>query len=188
MAASEIMPSRSKPWLRHYDADVPPALTYPEQPLYALLDEAACRWPDRVALIYQDTTLTYKQLVTLTDTWAAALAGLGLHPGDRAALLLPNLPQFIIGFYGALKAGLVVVPLNPAYKEGELAFYLALTGAQCLLAQSAALPMLQNVLLQTQVTRLILTEPGTPGSCRTGPRAGPRPHMPSPTRWAFWIC
>jgi long-chain acyl-CoA synthetase len=155
----DTMPDLLRPWLTHYDAGVPPTLAYPDVPLDALLDEAAHRWPDRAALIYAETTLSYAQLKVLTDTWAAALAGLGMQPGDRVALLLPNLPQFVIGFFGALKAGVVAVPLNPAYKESELAFYLALTGARCLLTQTAALPMLENVLLQTQVTRLIVTEP-----------------------------
>ena len=153
------MPELNKPWLSYYDAEVPPALSYPELPLFALLDEAAERWPHRLALVCPGVAISYAQLRALTDAWAAGLAGLGLEPGDRAALLLPNLPQFVVGFYGALKAGLVVAPLNPAYKESELASYLALTGARCLLAQTAALPMVENALLQTQVTRLIVTAP-----------------------------
>jgi len=168
------MPEPPKPWLARYDAGVPPTLAYPEGPLCALLDEAARRWPDRTALIYQGATLSYAQLGALTDAWAAALAALGLQPGDRAALLLPNLPQFVIGFYGALKAGLVIVPLNPAYKESEVGFYLELTGARCLLAPAAALPMLQNALPRTQVMHLILTAP------EDGLELARRPDLPGP--------
>jgi len=153
------MVAPSRPWLSHYDATVPPSLTFPDGPLYALLDEAARRWPQHTALIYRGAKITYAQLGALTDAWASALTRLGLRPGDRAALLLPNLPQFVIGFYGALKAGLVVVPLNPAYKENEIAFHLDLTGARCLLAQTASLPVLENTLPKTPVTHLIMTAP-----------------------------
>ena len=76
------MPDPLKPWLSHYDAGVPAALACPEGPLCALLDEAVRRWPARPALIYQGVKLSYARLGALTDAWAAALAGLGLQPGD----------------------------------------------------------------------------------------------------------
>ncbi len=122
-------PLESRPWLRHYEPGVPHAITYPARPLQHLLDDAAERYPDRPAVTFFGRDLTYKTLRDLADRFAGGLQALGLRPGERVSLHLPNCPQFVIAYYGTLKAGGVVVPFNPLYVEREIAGQLADCGA-----------------------------------------------------------
>ena len=113
------------PWLKAYDPGVPPALEYPEVPLDRFLSDAARTWPDRTATEFFGKRTTYAELNRQADRFANALRALGVGPGDRVALHLPNLPQFVIAFYGVLRAGGTVVPFNPLYTEREIARQLA---------------------------------------------------------------
>ncbi len=117
-------------WLKHYDPEVPPSIDYPHIPLYRILDDNAGRHPDRPCTCFMGKRLSYRQIKDLSDRFAAAIRNLGVAKGDRAALVLPNSPQFIISYYGLLKAGAVVVPLNPLCTEYELAFHLSDCGAK----------------------------------------------------------
>lgn len=118
-----------RPWLRHYEPGVPKTIVYPARPLQHLLDDAAERYPDRPAVTFFGRDLTYKTLRDLADRFAGGLQALGLQPGERVSLHLPNCPQFVIAYYGTLKAGGVVVPFNPLYVEREIAGQLADCGA-----------------------------------------------------------
>src|SRR5579859_1119310 len=112
------------PWLKFYDRDMPAHLDYPRIPLYRLLDDTAACYPDKTCAVFYGKRLAYRQIQEATNCFAASLCELGIRKGARVALLLPNSPQFIIAYYGALKAGAVVVPLNPLYTEHELTFHL----------------------------------------------------------------
>ncbi|NWF91422.1 MAG: long-chain fatty acid--CoA ligase [Syntrophaceae bacterium] len=114
----------SRPWFKYYDPKVPRHLIYPRIPLYCLLDESAARHPDSPCTNFFGKQLTYQRVKELSDRFAAGIRGLGIRKGDRVVLLLPNSPQFIIAYYGLLKAGVVAVPLNPLSSERELEFYL----------------------------------------------------------------
>ncbi len=116
--------SGSRPWLKHYDPQVPPHLTYPRIPLYRLLDDTAAKYPSGPCTNFFGKQLTYHQIKLLSDRFAVSVRGMGIRKRDRVVLLLPNSPQFIIAYYGLLKAGAVVVPLNPLSAERELEFYL----------------------------------------------------------------
>jgi long-chain acyl-CoA synthetase len=100
--------------------------------LSSLLEEAAAGHPDHPALRMDDLVLTYAQLREAAGRMSALLASLGVEPGDRVGLMLPNIPSFPIAFYGALAAGAVVVPMNPLLKEREVAYYLGDSGARAL--------------------------------------------------------
>jgi len=113
-----------RPWLKYYDSQVPPHLTYPRIPLYSLLDETAAKYPASPCTNFFGKRLTYREIKELSDRFAASLRRMGVPKGDRVVLLLPNSPQFIIAYYGLLKAGAVIVPLNPLSAERELEFYL----------------------------------------------------------------
>ena len=99
-----------------------------------LLTRSAARHPDRVAIKVDDGELPYAAL----DEGAARVAGLlrakGVAPGDRVAIMLPNVPYFPVCYYGALRAGAVIVPMNPLLKEREIAFYLGDSGAKLIFA------------------------------------------------------
>jgi long-chain acyl-CoA synthetase len=121
-----------RPWLQHYDPSVPQHLDYPRLPLYQLLDDSAARGADRPCASFFGRRLSYRALKEASDRFAAALQRLGLVPGDRVGLLLPTSPPFIVAYYGALKAGAVVVALNPLANLDELTFHLRDSGAETL--------------------------------------------------------
>lgn len=129
-AGSTSGASELRLWFRHYDLQVPLRLTYPHIPLYSLLEETAAKTPASPCTNFFGKRLTYQQIKELSDRFAASLGSLAIRKGDRVILLLPNSPQFLIAYYGILKAGAVVVPLNPLSAERELEFYLADSGAE----------------------------------------------------------
>src|SRR5579875_2162079 len=90
--------------------------------LRELLENSAQRLPEQTALIFRDQPITYAQLSEQTRRLAAGYAALGVEAGDRVALLLPNSPAFIMGYYAAAYLGAVSVPANPMLKPPELAY------------------------------------------------------------------
>ncbi len=147
------------PWIRHYEPGVPAHLEIPDQPLTWLLDRTASRYPDRTALIYSGTRLSYAQFAHDANRFALALQRLGVHKGDRVAIALPNIPQYPIAFYGALLAGAVVVPTNPRYTEREMQHQLADAGARVLVMLDMFYPVVRAVRQQTALEHIILTSP-----------------------------
>src|SRR3954466_4715089 len=113
---------------------VPVRSLSPMPNLAALLTNSAARHPDRVAIQLDELELTYRALDAATARVAGLLRAKGVGPGDRVAIMLPNVPHFALGYYGALRAGAVVVPMNVLLKEREVAFYLRDSGAKVLLA------------------------------------------------------
>src|ERR1700755_297932 len=87
-----------------------------------------------VAVKLDDLELTYDQLDDAVACTPGVVKAKGVEPGDRVGVMLPNVPYFPVAYYGALRAGAVVVPLNPLLKEREVAFYLGDSGAKALLA------------------------------------------------------
>ena len=98
------------------------------------LTESASMYPDRPAVRMDDQVLTYAALDDAASRMVTLLRGSGVEPGDRVGLMLPNVPQFAISYYGILRAGGVVVPMNPLLKEREVEYYLRDSGAKLLLA------------------------------------------------------
>jgi long-chain acyl-CoA synthetase len=112
----------NKPWLAHYDKGVPQTIDYPKAPLFHFLEEAARKYPDRACTIFKGAVISYKEMNALTDAMAAALVEMGVKKGDRVGIFMPNTPQFVIAYYGILKAGGVVVAVNPTYPVDEIIF------------------------------------------------------------------
>ena len=107
-------------WQAHIAEGAP---LYPDivpRSIQSYLDEAAKNFGSRRAVIFQNLTITYQQLKDKAELFAASLRDRGLETGDRVAIMMPNLPQTIIAFWGALKAGATVVMTNPLYMEKEL--------------------------------------------------------------------
>jgi long-chain acyl-CoA synthetase len=104
-----------------------------------MLRESARRAPGKAAVILGETKLSYAQLDELSDRAAASLAAAGVAPGDRVGLQLPNIPQFVIAYFGVLKAGGVVVPMNVLLKAPEIEFQLRDSGARTLITYGAFL-------------------------------------------------
>jgi long-chain acyl-CoA synthetase len=145
-------------WLQHYDHGVPETLSpYPERTLLDDLAEGVAERPDAPALLFKGRTVTHGELDRLSDAFAAALAGLGVAPGDRVALLLPNCPQFLIGELGAWKAGAILVPLNPIYTEQELEGALRRTGAETILVLTPFYRRIRALQPRTALTTVVAT-------------------------------
>jgi len=106
--------------------------------LAQLFTASAVQRPDRVALRFGDTDLTYRELADASARVAGFLAVHGVSPGDRVGVMLPNVPQFAAVYYGVLSAGGVVVPMNPLLKAREVAYYLSDSGARLVFAWHAA--------------------------------------------------
>ena len=109
-----------RPWLAHYDKGVPTTIEYPQAPLFHFLEEAAKKYPDRACTIFKGAVISYKEMNERTDHMAAALVELGVKKGDRVGIFMPNVPQFVIAYFGILKAGGVVVAVNPTYPPDEV--------------------------------------------------------------------
>jgi long-chain acyl-CoA synthetase len=147
-----------KPWLAHYDSDVRPTLApYPDKTLIDYLDQLASEHPADAALLFKGATMTYGQLDRASTACAAALAGLGVHKGDRVAIVLPNCPQFFVVEFGAWKAGAIVVPLNPTYSDRELELALTATGAETVVVLTPFYARVKAVQPRTHVRRVIAT-------------------------------
>ena len=104
---------KRRPWLRSYDKDTPHTIPIPKQPLYRFLESVADWQPNQTATVFYGKTYTYRELNEKVNQFARALRRMDINVGDRVILVLPNTPQFIIAYYGILKAGGVVVLSNP---------------------------------------------------------------------------
>jgi len=127
------MPDIQRPWLAHYDPEVPHTFTASPRPVHSLLEDAAKQWPDRTALIFQNLSITYSRLNRLSSLLAANLRKQGLKRGDRVAVMLPNTPQAVIAYWGVLRAGGTVVFTNPLYMETEIVHQFQDSGARFLI-------------------------------------------------------
>ena len=150
---------QTHPWVRHYEQDVPVHIDVPDRPLTWLLDNAASRYPSNTAILYYGTKLTYAQLSSMANRFAIALQRLGIKKGDRVALALPNIPHYPVAFYGALRAGAVVVPTNPLYTEREMQHQLADSGAKVLVMLDMYYPVVRAIRKETSLEHVILTSP-----------------------------
>jgi len=107
--------------------------------LAVILSETAHAAPDKPVAVFDGGRLTYRQLDQASDRVAANLAAAGIGPGDRVALQLPNIPQFLTSYFGILKAGAVVVPLNVLLRAPEIAYHLEDSGALVLITWAGVL-------------------------------------------------
>lgn len=146
-----------RPWIKYYEPGVPVQLDIPDHPLTWLLDQTVSKYPQQTALIYYGTKISYAQLALLVKRFARSLQRLGIQKGDRIALALPNIPQYPIAFYGAMKAGAVVVPTNPLYTEREMQHQLADSGARVLIMLDTFYPVVRAIRAHTQLEHVIIT-------------------------------
>ncbi|WP_326598999.1 AMP-binding protein [Streptomyces sp. NBC_01803] len=145
------------PWLQFYPAGVPHDVRIPDALLYSLLDDAARAYGGRTALVFFGRRVSYGALRRAVDRFAAGLRDLGVSPGDRVALVLPNCPQFVVTFFAALRIGAVAVPVGPQLSERELRHQLADSGAVAAVVVEGALPKVRPVLRHTALKHVIST-------------------------------
>jgi long-chain acyl-CoA synthetase len=146
-----------KPWVEKYDPNVPRSIQYPDIPVSQFLSESAQQFPNRVSAIYGEWKFTYQQIDSLSTDFARSLVENGIKKGEPIGLLLVNSPQFVIAFYGILKAGGVVVAMNPAYLQRELAFQINDSGINRLFCEESRLDFLNTTLPLTSVKNVVFT-------------------------------
>src|ERR1700682_6762230 len=100
------------------------------------LTETAAMYPDSIAIRCDAQELSYAELDDSAARFATFLQSEGIAAGDRVGLMLPNIPAFAVVYYGILRIGAVVVPMNPLLSEREVQFYLANTGARALVGSA----------------------------------------------------
>ena len=132
-------------WTQNYQPGVPAEIDLPDEPLSAMFARATRKGGRRVALEFFGATTSYRELADQVDRAAAGLAALGVGPGDRVAIILPNCPQHVVAFYAVLRLGAVVVEHNPLYTAGELATMFADHGARVAIAWDVAVPKLPAI-------------------------------------------
>jgi long-chain acyl-CoA synthetase len=146
-----------RPWFQHWPKAVPQSIQYPEISLGDMLRRAVDEAPDETAITYLGSRLTYKEIDSLVDKFAAALQSLNVTKGDRVALYLPNIPQFIIAYFGILRTGAVVVAASPLYKKRELSDILQDSGAEVIVAWDNLYPTVRAVKESISLRHVVTT-------------------------------
>ncbi len=146
-----------KPWLKCYDEGVPQQLEYPHAPLHYFLEQAARKYPKKACTIFKGARISYRKMDRLTDRLAGALAALGVRKGDRVGIFMPNTPQFVIAFFAVLKAGGVVVAVNPLYGPREIEHQLNDAGVKTLFVMSNFYKKVKAIQRSTPLRNLIVT-------------------------------
>lgn len=162
--------SLKKVWLNRYPADVAAQINPDRyQSLVDMFEQATARYADQPAFVNMGEVMTFRKLEERSRAFAAYLQqGLGLHKGDRVALMMPNLLQYPVALFGILRAGMVVVNVNPLYTPRELEHQLNDSGASAIVIVSNFAHTLEKVVEKTQVQHVILTRMGDQLSAAKG--------------------
>ncbi|HZT75559.1 MAG TPA: long-chain fatty acid--CoA ligase [Vicinamibacterales bacterium] len=164
-------PYAARPWEARYDYWVRTKLTYPGRPLADVLAITAVERPDKPATHFLGAELTYQDLKRRADALAVSLARFGIAKGDRVGIMLPNCPQYIIAAFAILKLGAVVVNINPAYTAREAQIVAADSGARLVITLDALTPIVQSIVAQSSIERIIVTSIGEYSAmCAPAPR------------------
>ena len=163
-----------RPWLKHYESDLPQTLhPYPQTTLLDVMSDTVRQRPDHTALIFKGTRVSYARLEQLTNAFGAALVAQGVRKGERVAMLLPNSPQSIIAQLGAWKAGAIAVPLNSLYTPRELEHALNEVGAETVVVLTPFYDKVKSIQARTPVRRVIATNI--------------KEYLPAHMRWLFTL-
>ena len=182
-------------WLKHYPEGVPADVAVDALPsLVALLDDAFRRFATLPCCKFMGKTFTFADVDGQSRTFAAYLQSLGLSPGERVAVMLPNVPQYVVAVAGILRAGLVVVNVNPLYTPRELEHQLQDSGAKALLILENFAATFQQVAHEVPTRHIILTALGDELGWLKGTLVNnvlrhvrkmvPPFHLPQAVRWA----
>ena len=144
-------------WHRSYDPRVPHTLEYPLECLPRIVEKTAAAFPRNTALEFLGKIIDYKTFQNQVERFAAALHLLGVEPGMRVAVMLPNCPQTVIAYHAVLRLGGVAVMTNPMYVERELEHQWGDSDAEVLVVLDHLYPKVEKVLPQTRIRKVIVT-------------------------------
>lgn len=146
-----------KPWFKLWPAEVPKKMNFPQVPLQEILLKSANKFPQKTAIVCGEREITYAQLESHSNQFANALVKSGLKKSERVAVFLPNIPQFVIAYFGILKAGGAVTAINPLHREREVEHQLCDSEAQTIIVLDSLYPVLENVWDKTKLKNVIVT-------------------------------
>ncbi len=150
-----------KPWLSEYPEGVPSEIDLGEfSSVVDVIDTSCEKFRDKVAYVNFGKELTYRQIDEYSRAFAARMQSLGLEPGDRIAIMMPNVLQYPVAVFGALRAGLVVVNTNPLYTARELKHQLRDSGAKAIVIMENFAKVLEAVIEETDVEHVMITSVG----------------------------
>lgn len=147
----------TKPWHRHYDYNVPTTIRYPRVPAQDILQISAGTHPDKAALNFYGTEMTFWELRQQALRMANALGALGVQKGERVGLHLPNCPQYVIAYLATLSLGAIAVNLNAMYTADELKPMIENTGMTTLFTFDLVLPAIRTVCQEVDIPRIVVT-------------------------------
>ncbi|MBI5522183.1 MAG: long-chain fatty acid--CoA ligase [Desulfarculus sp.] len=146
-----------RPWTKLYDTNTPATLRYPQVPIQEFLRVAANLAPNKPAIDYHGSLMTFRELRQASLRLAAALAAQGIGKGDRVALHLPNCPQYILAYYAVLHLGAIVVNVNPQYTPAELKHVMDTTTPRAMITFDLAMPQVQALLQTVEPFLVVVT-------------------------------
>ena len=150
-----------RPWLGSYSPGVPADIDVAQySSLVHLMEESFSQFAGRPAYSFMGKEITFAQTDSLSLAFATYLQGLGLVKGDRVAIMMPNVPQYPVAVAGILRAGLVVVNVNPLYTPRELEHQLKDSGAKAIVIIENFASTLQQCIANTPVKHVVLTSMG----------------------------
>ncbi len=135
-------------------------MEYPQIPVYELLDQSTQSFSEQPLARFFGRQFTYSQIKQASDRFAQSLREAGIQPGEKIAFLLPNFSGYPIAYFGALKAGAVIVPLNPLYTVRELEFHFNHSGAETVVAIPMFLEKVKQLANKTALNRIIYARLG----------------------------
>ncbi len=138
-------------WHKFYAKGVPSSIDYEDITMPEILSQTAKKFPNRIAMLFMGKKISYPELEQLTNRFANALSNLGIQRGEKVALLLPNIPQVTIAYYGLWRVGAVPVPCNPLYTDRELEHQLNDSGATAAVSLDLLCPRMQALRSKTKI-------------------------------------
>ncbi len=157
MTQNQEVAPENKIWVNNYEEGVPQEVEIPEKTLPDLFHDTVARFPENKAIHFMGKDFTFRELQELINQFSHALLKLDLPEGSKLAIHLPNTPQYVFAFYGAIQAGYTVVPCNPLYVEREMEHQLNDSGADAILTMSRFYPMINNIKDKTKLKKVLVT-------------------------------
>ena len=142
-------------WHKSYAPGVKKTLDYEKLTLSQALSRSAKKFPNHIALNYMGKKFTFKELDGLVNAFTRALRDIGIQPGDKVALCLPNIPQVLIANYAVFRLGAVAVQNNPLYTERELQYQLNDSDSKAIITLTLLIPRIQKIKADTQIKKII---------------------------------
>jgi long-chain acyl-CoA synthetase len=150
---------RSRAWLEHYEPGVPFTIGIPKIPVHHLLRSSVRMFPTRPAIFFEGKTFSYRRLNHEVNRFANALLTLGVGRGARVALLMPNIPQMVIAFYGTMKAGMTAVFVPPVIEPEEVIRQVKDSESSVLVTLSTWAGLARQIQSEAGVPHVLLTDP-----------------------------